>query len=534
MSGPGEGVAASGDRAVAAGGDVGMAVTGDHSVAVRVERVTQLPPELFASITTVPCPPGLVNLPFKAGEFVGRARELAALDRSLEASPGVVVQAVHGLGGIGKSTLAAHWAATRTADHDLVWWITAETPAELDAGLAALAVALQPVLLDVDIPLQALRERAVQWLATHGRWLLVLDNVTDPEDVRSLLARVRGGHFLITSRRATGWHGVAAPFALDVLDAREAAELFGRIAGPSADPDRVTELCAELGQLPLAVEQAAAYCAETATDAGAYLRLLARYPAEVYAATAEGGDRRAVARTWRVTLDRLADDPLTGEVLRMLAWYAPDDIPRRLLDPLGSPPAVLRALGRLAAHSMVTLREGHGISLHRLVQAVARTPDREDPHRAAADIDRARTTAAACLAQLLPPPRLALQHGIRMRDLVPHCEALAERVRPADDTRDTAWVLARLGLVHLDWDEPERAVAVLGRALAARTAVDGPDHPTLLPVRHNLAYACWLTGEAERALSLYERVLDDCVTHLGRDDPRTRLVETNMARMGLW
>ncbi|MDT9693041.1 hypothetical protein Q5762_32905 [Streptomyces sp. P9(2023)] len=183
---------ASGERSVAAGGGIGRVNTGDH--VTQVERATLLPAEAL----TV-APEGLVHLPERTKLFVGRARELTLLDE------GEGIQVICGLGGIGKSTLAARWAADRVADHTVVWWITAETPAELDAGLAELARAMQPAVVGV-LPEDALRERALQWLATHEGWLLVLDNVSTPSDLRPLLARAGdGGRILVTSRRASGW-----------------------------------------------------------------------------------------------------------------------------------------------------------------------------------------------------------------------------------------------------------------------------------------------------------------------------------------
>ena len=307
--------------------------------------MTVLPAEAFRPWAELAVPPGLRNLPVRPGLFIGRARELARLDEALARPGGVVVQAVHGLGGIGKSTLAAHWAAAHASDYTLTWWITAGTPAAIDAGLAALAAALQPALSDV-LPLEALREGAVQWLAAHQGWLLVLDNVTDPADIAQLLARAPAGRYLITSRRATGWHATAVPVRLDVLDPAEAAGLLTAIL-THARPrglDGAGELCAELGFLPLAIEQAGAYLAQAGITPRDYLRLLASYPAAMYQASAEGGDAaRTIARIWHVTLDQLADDPLTGQVLRILAWYAPEGIPRALLDGLADPPALLRA-----------------------------------------------------------------------------------------------------------------------------------------------------------------------------------------------
>jgi hypothetical protein len=393
------------DRSIAAGGGIRQVATGDHIT--QAERVTVLPPVAFAPVE---CPPGLVNLPGRSELFVGRERELTLLDGAFTGERGVVVHALHGLGGIGKSTLAAQWAANRVGDHNPVWWITAESQADLDAGLAAFAAAFQPVLANV-LPQEALRERALQWLTANDGWLLILDNVSEPVDIKPLLARATTGRLLITSRRATGWHGIARPLALDVLKHAEAVALFTRILchDRPRDTDVVDALCAELGHLPLAVEQAAAFCAETGTSPRAYLDLLAQHPADLYAVTAEGGDnRRTVARTWRVTLDRLADDPLTGQIRRVVAWLAPNGIPRGLLAGLGPAPAVRRALGRLAAHSMITL-DGDALTLHRLVQAVARTPAPDDPYRHADDIAEARAVAAAALCAASHP---ALVTGI--------------------------------------------------------------------------------------------------------------------------
>ena len=516
-------------RSVAAGGDIsGIVSTGDGAINVqyRAEQMTVLPAEAFRPWAELAAPAGLSNLP-RPGLFVGRARELARLDAALAGPGGVVVQAVHGLGGVGKSTLAARWAAAHAGDYIASWWITAATPADIDAGLAALAVALAPALTGV-LPLEALREGAVQWLAARSGWLVILDNVADPADVAPLLARARSGRYLITSRRASGWYGAAVPVRLDVLEAAEAQALLAAILDRPGQADDADRLCAELGFLPLAIEQAGAYLAQAGATAREYLDLLARYPAAMYQAAAEGGDAaRTIARIWHVTLDRLADDPLPGQVLRILAWYAPEGIPGTLLDGLADPPAVLHAVARLAAYSMLTADAGT-LAMHRLVQAVTRTPDPGDPHRDPQAIDAARDQATGQLADALPDWQdPAGWPGWRM--LLPHIDALASHAPPDTDTQDTARLLNRAGLFLNGQGQPGRAAGYLQRALADYARMLGADHPHTLASRNNLAYAYQVAGDLGRAIPLYEQTLADSVRVLGADHPDTLYSRNNLA-----
>jgi tetratricopeptide (TPR) repeat protein len=497
-------------------------------IGTQIIQPPPLPEQAFRPWAELAAPADLSNLP-RPGLFVGRAHELARLDAALAGPDEVVVQAVHGLGGIGKSTLAAHWAAAHASDYTLTWWITAATPADIDAGLADLAVALQPALTGV-LPLEALREGAVQWLAAHPGWLVILDNVSDPADVAPLLARASAGRYLITSRRASGWHGTAAPVRLDVLDPAEAQAMLAAILSPDrpGTADGAAELCAELGCLPLAIEQAGAYLAQAGATPREYLGLLARYPAAMYQAAAEGGDAaRTIARIWRVTMDRLAGDPLAGQVLRMLAWYAPDGIPRTLLDGLADPPAVLGAVGCLAAYSMLTADAGT-LAMHRLVQAVTRTPDPGDPHRDPRAIDDARDQATRQLADAIPDLQdPAGWPGWRM--LLPHIDSLASHAPPDTDTQDTAYLLNQAGLFLDGQGQPGRAAGYLQRALAGYLRVLGADHPHTLSSRNNLAGAYQAAGDLGRAIPLYEQTLADRQRVLGADHPQTLTSRNNLA-----
>ncbi|WP_164737914.1 tetratricopeptide repeat protein [Streptomyces luteoverticillatus] len=495
----------------------------------RPEHATLLPPGAFRPAAEVQSAPGLANFPKKSGVFVGRNHALADLDGAMTRPGGAVIQAVHGLGGIGKSALAVHWAVSRAADYNPIWWIAADSPAAIDAGLAALAVALQPAMSGV-LEVQELRGWAVRWLAAHDQWLVILDNVSNPGDVEPLLANAPTGRYLITSRRATGWHGIAEQIRLDVLDHAEAVDLIARILthrGPH-DLDGAGDLCTELGCLPLAIEQAAAYCAEAGATPRRYLALLADYPVTMYNVTAEGGDaERTIARIWHVTLDRLASVPFAEHFLRILAWYAPDGIPLSLLNGLAEPPAILHAIGRLAAYSMLTV-DGETLAVHRLVQAVTRTPDHDDPHRQSQDIEKAWTQATK---QLLrgQPHGMGPERWPAWRSFLPHVDALTSYSRPAVDTFEIAELLSDAGAFHYFQFSYGRAIECLERAISSYRRSVGSLHQRTLVARNNLASVYLATGHEGRAITILEKILAAHERIAGENHPECLTTRNNLA-----
>jgi tetratricopeptide (TPR) repeat protein len=341
---------------------------------------------------------------------------------------------------------------------------------------------------------------------------------------------VRTGTVLITSRRGSGWRGVPT-VALDVLRPAEAEELLATTVSadwPDADLDGGPRLCAELGRLPLAVQQAGAYLAQNRITPTAYLDLLAEYPARMFTATGEGADgQRTMARIWRVTLDRLTDTPTAGRVLRELAWYAPDGIHRAFL---GDDVDVADALGRLAAYSMIQLGP-HTVGVHRLVQAVTRTPDPSDPHRRSEDIAAARHAVTTALHRVLSGLDHESPRDWQVYDIVrPHVRALLDHGDPADDTRWTAALLNSLGLFLHNQGDPDTATAYFTRALAASGSTRDP---AAVLLRNNLARARMAAGDHGSAIAGHETALADAVEVLGPDHPHTLVTRTNLANTHL-
>jgi tetratricopeptide (TPR) repeat protein len=479
-----------------------------------------------ASAGDGPAPQGLHNLPARGNVFVDRAGDLAWLETAIEQQPA----SVHGLGGTGKSTLALHFAhrCREERRYNPVWWLSAESPVTVTTGLAELAARLNPGAGMAEKTSADAAAWAVGWLQAHDGWLLVYDDAS-PRAVESVLGTLSVGRHLITSRRATGWRRIARPLPLSLLPPSDAVDLLMQvIVNPGDDSDR------EVGYLPLALEQAAAYIEHTQITPAGYLDRLRSYPARMLDAAGdpddEDGRQRTIARTFGLSIRAIAGElPLAGEILAILAWLGPDPIPRPVAYMLGPDPLTVDdALGKLHAYSMITLTPDT-IGIHRLVQAVARNP--AEPGAA----EKARDRAVAALLGILPPDPLFSPAGWpQWRELLPHVMALAGHVRPDQDTPGIAGILvAASGFAQAD-GHYEQAVTFAERAAAAFARLRGTDAPETLNARSYLASAYRATGDFATAAPLHESNLADAERVLGPDHPDTLVARANLAYLLAW
>ena len=225
-------------------------------------------------------------------------------------------------------------------------------------------------------------------LAAYPReWLLIFDNAPDATSVRHLLPPAGQGRVLITSQSRHWPAGQVVD--VPVLDTQVAA---GFLVNRTADPDEAAsaELAGELGGLPLALEQAAAYITATGIGVAGYVALFRQRRAELLVRGEVPGHPATVAATLGLALSRLEDkSPAASGLLRLLAYLAPEPIPLGLLladqealagkdnyvaavlQPLlADPVAAAEAATALRRYSLVTPAGGGLVLVHRLVQAV--------------------------------------------------------------------------------------------------------------------------------------------------------------------
>ena len=479
------------------------------------------------------------TIPARSSVFTGRAELLAGLEAALRLEGSAVVQAVTGIGGIGKTTTAIEYAHRHHDEFDVAWWVPAEDPALLPQRLAELALALD--LATATDPVGVGVARLLGELARRDRWLLLFDNAEDPRALREFLPE-GPGQVLITSRNPA-WQGIAATVGMREFTRAESIALLRRLASDLTgdEADRVAEA---VGDLPLAVEQAGSLLADTGLTVDKYLRLLAERAQDVLDHDPGGAYPQSVAASWAVAFDRLAtDDPTALDLLTVAAWCGPEPVPLSLLtdypDPLPTRlrplatdplPERLRPLATdpllLARCTTILHRRGmatvsaHGLQLHRIPAALLRA--RSQASEVTADVGWA-SIVVRLLDQAAPGNvRTDLGGWPTWRRLLPHVLAAAGRdvaldAVPAEATR----VLDHAATYLLIRGEPQAALTPCERAYDVRREKYGDDHPDTLTSASHLALNLSELADYRRARALDEDTLTRRRRILGENHPDT-------------
>jgi len=551
--------------------------TDPATIAAARTLLAQLPTDTIP--TLAPLPPGS-RAPNRSATFVGRQPDLRAIAAALKGGQTTAIHqaaSVHGLGGVGKTTVAAEFVHRYGAYFaGGVFWLSFATPATIPAEIAQCGgeggLQLRPDFHTLDLPEQvAAVQRA--WAEEIPR-LLVFDNV-DTDDGEALVQQYRpatgGCRVLITSRRGVWDAGLGiTALPLGVLPRAESIALLRRFRANLSESD-ADAIAQELGDLPLALHLAGSflkkYAATGQGNPATFLeqvrdpKLLA-HPALTGRATGTAWSyhERSVARAFALSYERLSPDDTTDALalalLSRAAHFAPGEaIPRNLLSATVDTEDELLATDareRLTTLGLVEDDEESGTTLHRLLAAFVLESAQDAAAQAAVEQTMIRV-AYDLNTKGIPAPLLALQPHLRHvtaaamartdersarlcnesgyhLKLIGHYSgarlyvgrALAVREQVLGQQHpDTAQSLNNLGSLLIDLGDLALARCYLERALAIWEAMLGPTHPDTAQSLNNLGYLLQAQGDLAAARPYYARALDIREQVLGPLHPDT-------------
>ncbi|GAA0991352.1 FxSxx-COOH system tetratricopeptide repeat protein [Acrocarpospora macrocephala] len=497
-------------------------------------------------------------------------RQVAERVRAAADAGGTVMltQVLAGMGGVGKTLLAADFArrAWQQGVQVLVW-VNAATPDGIVSTYATAAARLGLPLTDRDDPEQAARDFLVWAETTDRSWLVVLDDVQRPKDLSGwwppAATSAAGGRVLVTTRlREAALAGAdRRTVGIGTFTEAEARSYLKAKLGdqvPGADLDG---LAADLGLLPLALAQAAAYIINADLSCAVYrerlaTRLLAHsVPGEDYL---PDGHQRIVTATWELSIDhadQAAPAGLARPVLCLVSVLDPAGIPQAVLT---SPPAleylasylpdpaadsltgeagavdevmvdeVLRVLHRHSLLDHDRTARHREIRIHQLIQRATRENLTARPDLGPHLFNEVARTAADALLHLWPP----VEHDQLGQILRANTTALQHAAGIALYSLDTG-VHSVLLHAAVSLGETGQVTAAIAACTNLHTTCQqhlGPDHPYTLGARNNLAIWRGESGDAAGAVAAFEKLLADHERVLGPDHANTLTVRSNLAR----
>jgi tetratricopeptide (TPR) repeat protein len=506
-------------------------------------------------------------IPHRNADFTGREGLLDEIRERLAAGARPVI--LHGTGGIGKTQIAIEYMYKYQKLYNSIAYVRCEKPELIQGHMADIARSLG--CGGADAPEEA--QVAMRELGRRGDWLLVFDDAQSPDDIVPWLPGGSGGQVLVTTQ-ATGWGEVTStPIEVESFTRDESVRmLVNRVSGLADEDARA--IAGELGDLPLAVTQAANYLADPGMPAADYLNELRTHPVRMMDQGRSALYLRSQAVAIELAMQRLEDSrPASAQLAEIAAFLAPEPIPVVLFEheairpylpePLASAICdkveLYNAVGDLG-QSMARIYRGEATTfvMHRLIQAYLRDRRTGNP---ATGYELARNILAAGR-----PDPSRLENWAYWERLLPHVLAAEPGESATPATRGLACDAVRYLLFRGDaeaartrasdlcdhWKpEPDdlytmTAANLLARAIAQegdyaealnkeqdtlkrRCRVLGENHPDTLTSASDVAGYLRNVGKIPESVEREEDIYERRKESLGEDHPDTLASASNLA-----
>ena len=446
-----------------------------------------------------------------------------------------------GMRGNGKTQLAAAVAARCEEEGwSLVAWIHAASRKEIIANLYELALRIG-IDAPKNIPLEVIVQRLLDRLrsAEVANRLFVFDNVENPDDLKGLIPEGAGVRTLVTTPHHLGWDRLGwLRLTVGAFDREQSVSLLCEHTGDThrEAADRIADA---LGDVPLAITQAAATAQQGGYALSGYLDRLSHHPLESRISRLEGANYPdavgiALLMAYEQVLEQLRSkhpqqERIAVSLLDALSLLAASGLPTHWLLRLdGDSDAVRDTLSVLKSASVIQeSSDGDKTFIHWLQGHVYRETYLNDQKK----LGEARTCATSVLSGIDID---RLEDGEQRRDETHHLieqflsvtsqdysQSLFSEPQVSSKLAETLEYAASLGMSQL----------ALGLSDSVTRACDalGPNHPDTLASRNNLAGTYRDAGRLDKVIALYEQTLEDSIRVLGPDHPSTLTSRLNLA-----
>jgi len=488
-------------------------------------------------------PTSLWNVPYRRNPFfTGREEVLLHLFDSLQLDNSAVlaqVQAMSGLGGIGKTSTAIEYAYRHRDAYQTILWVHAETREVLISEFTTIASTLSLHEKD-EQDWRRIIEAVKRWLHDHEHWLLILDNVEELPVVEDFLPADCKGHVIITTRsQSTG--AIAQRIDLERMEPDEGALFLlrrAKLIAPHASLEDTSEAHCETARaiaqtmdgLPLALDQAGAYIGETACGLSDYLGHYHTQRSMLLDLRGSGSGHHphSVSATVALSFERIVQaNPAAAELLELCAFLHPDAIPEEFLNegvadlgpvlaPIASDPFKRdAAIAALRKYSLLRRNpDTKMLTIHRLVQAVIQDRMSEEKQHQWAE----RTVQA--VQRTFPEVKDNLALWRRCQQYILHAQACISLIEQRKITSPAAVrLLKQTGAYLRECGQYTQAETVLRKALDVAKLILGPEHPDVAEILHDLALLYFDKGTYILAESLFQQALAIREKTLGEAHP---------------
>ena len=448
--------------------------------------------------------------------------------------------ALHGLGGVGKTQIALEYVHTHRALHDRVYWISGADQASLLSGYEEIGRRAGCIINRGDLTPSEVGKSVVSWLNREKGWLLVIDNVDDSAIVDGYLPERSPQRLtLLTTRNPNSDEFAAEPLEVDVLEKDDAINLLLTRAGEVCEDGQIgqeaEEIVREVGCLPLAIEQAAAYVREVSKDLFKFLPSYRKNRQRHHNRKPRGNGKygESIVSTWRLSFQQVEQNSKSASrLLQLLAFLNPDCILADFLEAgnealstdlqtiIGDPDTFNEALFELERFSLIRRQRCEGslrITIHRLVQLViVDEMERSDRESMMMQVVKLGMSAFPDATDLHSKPT-SLELSRRYRSQVMAC------LRHREVARSDVWhSLSVQVATFLDFDGYYDDCARLSTVIVeTRKICRGPDHSDTLQSMHRLASTLRKLARTEEAFKLFRETVAKRTQILGPEHVET-------------